>query len=156
MRFLPMRFSLMRVTDDGSCDMNSATKVARSVYEQAVRGDPHALRLTVAPHAGNLFAVYADNCAPVTGHIRRDLEEDCEVDSFDLIPLLTRLAPEVRGREGGREGPDLALIVGFGASFVSIFFVFVCFFVRFTFLGFWFRPFSSCLDSVVGSDLFFF
>ena len=77
--------------------MKSAMKVARGIYDHAAKGDPHASRLAAAPHATNLFAVYADNCAPVTGHIRRDIVEggDCDVDTADLVPLLTMLAPEV-------------------------------------------------------------
>ena len=71
--------------------------MARGIYDHAAKGDPHASRLAAAPHATNLFAVYADNCAPVTGHIRRDIVEggDCDVDTADLVPLLTMLAPEV-------------------------------------------------------------
>lgn len=97
---LPIYVLPIPVTYYCSCDMKSAAKVARSVYDQVARRDPHATRLTAAPNAGNLFAVYADNCAPVTGHVRRDVEEECDVDSADLIPLLTMLAPEVK------EGPD--------------------------------------------------
>lgn len=74
--------------------MENANKVARSVHDQAAKGDPHALRLTTMPYAGNLFVIYADNCTPVSGHTRH-YGDDGDVDSGGMMPLLRMLAPEV-------------------------------------------------------------
>lgn len=88
--------------------MRSANAVARLIVSQAItQQDLYARRLAGAPYACNLFAAYADNCAPVTGYTRHhylhalsdggDGGDDDVGDggADDLMRLLTMLAPEV-------------------------------------------------------------
>jgi len=107
----PKSFTYVRA----SCGVKSANAVARVLLTHAVQQqDPHARQLTAAPYAGNLFAAYAENCAPVNGFTRGHCSSagayaqeeggdggggcgdagDGGVD--DLLSLLGLLAPEVR------------------------------------------------------------
>lgn len=86
--------------------------MARFLLTHAVQQqDPHARQLTAPPYAGNLFAAYAENCAPVNGFTRlrcsRGYAQEDGGDGGDggdagdggvddLLSLLGELAPEVR------------------------------------------------------------
>lgn len=88
--------------------MKSANTVARLIVGQAItQQDLHARRLAGPPYAGNLFATYLDNCAPVSGYTRQHYLHalsdggdggDGDVGdggAEDLMRLLNMLAPEV-------------------------------------------------------------
>lgn len=78
--------------------MTKANNMAKSLHDQLAKGDSHALRLTAMPYAGNLFAIYTDNCAPVSGYTRQAVTVvggRGGVDGEEMMPFLAALAPKV-------------------------------------------------------------